>query len=294
EKAPHVRVGIVQGNISQDEKWTPDKKKATLDIYQELTDSIIAKERPVLLIWPETAIPFFPNNDPLFTRITEMVKNRNVWLFTGAPYFSIMNGEQNTDRHTLSYYNSALLINPAGKVSGRYDKQHLVPFGEYVPLQQFLSFLEPLVESVGNFSSGRSGEPLSVGPVKLGTLICYESIFPELARKTVASGANLLVNLTNDAWYGRSSAPYQSFAMSVLRSVETRRSLARAANTGISGFITPLGKVVEQSELFEPAAFSAEIPLYDKQTVYIVFGRFFGPLCLVFVPFLFILRRKKS
>jgi apolipoprotein N-acyltransferase len=190
---------------------------------------------------------------------------------------------QRTGFH-CAYFNSALLIGPDGEPRGRYDKQHLVPFGEYVPLRRFLPFMEPLVESVGNFSAGVTAEPLAADSMKLGTLICYESIFPGLAGKTAAAGANLLVNLTNDAWYGRSSAPHQSFAMSVFRAVETRRSLVRAANTGISGFVSPLGRVVHRSHLFEPAAFSAAIPLYEGQTVHTLFGRFFGSLCLALVP----------
>ena len=116
-----------------------------------------------------------------------------------------------------------------------------MPFGEYVPLRRFLPFLAPLVESIGDFSVGAEKGPLVLGAMKLGMLICYESIFPDIARESVARGANLLVNITNDAWYGRSSAPYQSMAMAVFRAVENKRTLIRAANTGISGFVDPCG-----------------------------------------------------
>lgn len=293
-KADGVRVGVVQGNIAQDEKWTPDRKTVTLDIYRRLSDTILAEKRPELLVWPETAIPFYPTVDPLFDSVAEMAASRRVWLLTGAPYFAFVSGQHLPGSDAVAYYNSALLIGPDGEPQGRYDKQHLVPFGEYVPLRRFLPFIEPLVESVGSFSSGASAEPLAGDSLQLGTLICYESIFPDLAGKTVAAGANLLVNLTNDAWYGRSSAPYQSFAMAVFRAVETRRSLVRAANTGISGFVSPLGSVVQQSVLFEPAAFAAEIPLYEGQTVHTLFGRFFGPLCLALVPVLFALSRPRG
>jgi apolipoprotein N-acyltransferase len=281
-----VRVGIVQGNIAQDEKWTPGRKTATLDIYRRLSDAVLAEGRQDLLVWPETAIPFYPSIDPLFDSVAEMAADRRVWLLAGAPYFTFANGQD-----SIAYFNSALLIGPDGEPRGRYDKQRLVPFGEYVPLRRFLPFMEPLVESVGNFSAGVTAEPLAADSMKLGTLICYESIFPGLAGKTAAAGANLLVNLTNDAWYGRSSAPHQSFAMSVFRAVETRRSLVRAANTGISGFVSPLGRVENRSHLFEPAAFSAAIPLYEGQTVHTLFGRFFGSFCLALVPALFVFFR---
>jgi len=280
QSAVHVGVAVVQGNIPQDEKWTPASKQATLDRYGMLTDSVFG-QKPDLVVWPETALPFFPTNDPLFTFVLDMASARKVWLLTGAPYFSLSGDQQNPADYGITYSNSALLISPAGEVRARYDKQHLVPFGEYVPLQKFLTFLAPLVESVGNFAAGKSGEPLSVGSMKLGMLICYESIFPGLARKTVAAGANLLVNITNDAWYGLSSAPHQSFAMSVLRAVENRRALVRAANTGISGYVNPLGTVIKKSPLFEPLALSAQVPLMESQTVFRRYGYFFGPVCVI-------------
>ncbi|MFA5717046.1 MAG: apolipoprotein N-acyltransferase [Desulfobulbaceae bacterium] len=278
-----VRVGVVQGNIAQDQKWTPDRKSTTLDIYGRLSETLIAGNKPDLLVWPETAIPFYPAVDPLFAEVAELAARHRIWLLSGVPHYTFEEARHPSGPGAAAYYNSALLIGPDGEPRGRYDKQHLVPFGEYVPLRRLLPFLEPLVESVGNFSPGVSGEPLEVNGLRLGTLICYESIFPGLSGRTVAAGANLLVNLTNDAWYGRSSAPHQSFAMAVFRAVETRRSLVRAANTGISGFVTPLGRVVSQTDLFEPAALAAEVPLYEGWTVYALFGRFFGQVCLVLV-----------
>jgi len=231
-------------------------------------------------VWPETALPFFPENDPLFSAVRHWVDKNDIWLLTGAPYFELNPDLRHAYKHAVKYYNSALLVDPSGKVSGRYEKVHLVPFGEYVPLRKLLSFLEPLVESVGNFAVGRSGKPLAMHGAKIGLLICYESIFPDLARKRVLAGADILVNITNDAWYGRSSAPYQSFSMAALRAVETRRSLIRAANTGISGFVDPVGRVVEASPIFETLSLSSQVPILTGKTIFALFGYLFAPVCL--------------
>ena len=290
--APKARVAVVQGNISQDLKWTPAQKAATVAVYCQLSAQAIAAGQPSLLVWPETALPFYPGNDPLFPQVTEFAREHGVWLLTGAPNFSLASGPQGGAPQVVDYANSALLISPEGLATARYDKQHLVPFGEYVPLKELLFFLRPLVESVGNFKPGKQGQPLVAGSMRPGLLICYESIFPELARETVAAGANLLVNLTNDAWYGRSSAPHHSFAMAVLRSVETRRTLVRSANTGISGFITPLGQVVSQGPLFEPLTLTAEVPLLTGETLFVRFGHFFAPACLLLASLLLAVPRR--
>lgn len=294
ETSPRFKVAVVQGNIAQDEKWTPAMKKSTLEVYRRLSEEAVDSSNSTLVVWPETALPFFPVNDPLFSTVTDWAARQKVWLLTGAPYFVITSDRERSFENAVVYYNSALLINPGGEVAGRYDKQHLVPFGEYVPLRKFLFFLEPLVESVGNFSFGSSGAPLTAGVVKLGVLICYESIFPDLAREEAAAGANVLVNITNDAWYGRSSAPYQSFAMAVLRAVETRRSLVRAANTGISGFVDPAGQVMDKSPIFATLALSAAVPVLEGETIFTRFGYLFAPACLLFFAFLFAVRRRKK
>ncbi|MCL7486979.1 MAG: apolipoprotein N-acyltransferase [Desulfobulbaceae bacterium] len=294
DAAPVLQVAVVQGNISQDEKWTPAVKKSTLDVYRNLSEETVRDNGSTLVVWPETALPFFPVNDPLFSMVTDWAADHDFWLLTGAPYFVISGDLGHSFKNAVNYFNSALLIDPDGEVTGRYDKQHLVPFGEYVPLRRFLPFLEPLVESVGNFSFGSSAAPLSMGAARLGILICYESIFPALAREEAAAGANVLVNVTNDAWYGRSSAPYQSFAMAVLRAVETRRSLVRAANTGISGFVHPSGRIVKKSPIFEPLALSSAVPVLEERTIFMRFGYLFAPACLFLFPLLLFLRRRQQ
>jgi len=286
-----AEVSVIQGNISQDEKWSLEKKEETVAVYERLSRQALAQHTTELLVWPETALPFYPQQDPLAARIIELVRRENTYLLTGAPTFSVAGVGT---RRQVSYYNSALLYGPDGVIIGSYAKQHLVPFGEYVPLRKYLPFLAPLVENVGDFTKGSSSAPLYVGDhLKSGVLICFESIFPEIARKEVAAGANLLVNLTNDAWYGRTSAPYQSMAMAVFRAVETKRSLVRAANTGISGFVDPAGNVIEQTDIFTPDAKTARIPVLEEQTAFVRYGYIFGPACLALIPILLLLRKKQ-
>ena len=156
-----------------------------------------------------------------------------------------------------------------------------MPFGEYVPFKKWLPFLGKLVEQVGDFTAGEKGSNLDWGEHRIGMLICYELIFPYLSRENTRNGANLLVNITNDAWYGRTSAPYQHFSMAVFRAVENRRALARSANTGISGFVDPTGKIIAASPIFEEATLTAQIPLMNVSTLYTRFGDWFSLMCVV-------------
>jgi apolipoprotein N-acyltransferase len=277
--AEQAVVTVVQGNIDQSEKWSPARKEETVRKYFALSGQSFRSGQPMdLLVWPETALPFYPLRDPLMQQVRGFVRdNRRAHLLTGAPYFNVFPEK----KRPVEFFNSALMLDSAGRLTDRYNKQHLVPFGEYVPLRDYLWFVKPLVELVGDFSPGTSSAPLEAEQIKAGVLICFESIFPEIARKTTAQGANLLVNLTNDAWYGRSSAPHQSWAMTVMRAVENRRSMARAANTGISGFVAPTGAVIAKSALFTDAALTESVPLLTEQTFFVKGGHWFGHVCLV-------------
>ena len=290
-KAQQAQVAVVQGNINQAVKWSAAIKEATVAQYLKLSQTVLQDSKTPLVVWPETALPFYPQRDPLVDRIVDFTTTTNTWLLTGAPLYAITPKADGSD--LIRYYNGALLIGPSGKIGGQHAKHHLVPFGEYVPLRKYLPFLEPLVVSIGDFTPGTSMEPLVLGPMKLGMLICYESIFPEISRDTVVRGANLLVNLTNDAWYGKSSAPYQSMSMAVLRAVENRRSLIRAANTGISGFVDPLGRVTAQTAIFTEAALTAQVPMLDQVTVFGRYGYQFGAACLLLIPLLLFFRGRR-
>ena len=275
--AASMRIGVVQGNILQDEKWVPEDREKTVMGYIGQTESLFSGEKPALVAWPETALPFYPEHNPLMAPVRYMVAGKDFGLLTGAPWYEVVDRQQEKYR----YYNSALLLNPDGTFGGRYSKTHLVPFGEYVPMKKYLWFIAPIVQTVGDFTPGTVENPIVYNKARIGVVLCYESIFPDIAEKWAAAGANVLFNLTNDAWYGKSSAPQQSFAMTVFRAVETRRSVVRAANTGISGFIDPLGRVRKRSEIFVPWQAADDVVLNDAIPFVVGPGRLFGPLCLL-------------
>ncbi len=278
--APVKRVKVVQGNISQSVKWDPDFQIETIDTYLRLSRSEKGAD-PDLLVWPETAMPFyFGHNVPLTSRVEKGIVAIGTPVISGSPAF-----DRGKDR--IEYYNRAYLIDGQGPVLGKYDKSHLVPFGEYVPFKKWLPFLGKIVEHVGDFDRGRIGDTVSWEGHKLGVLICYELIFPYISRAMVRNGANVLINMTNDAWYGRSSAPYQHFSIAVFRAIENRRAMIRSANTGISGFIDPAGRILETTALFEEAAAVRDIPLLSGLTLYTRFGDVFAGACLAATVILF-------
>jgi len=274
-RAGTIRVAVVQGNIEQDTKWLPAFQEQTVERYLALSRKAVESSHPHLVIWPETALPFYPLSHPLTARISDFAETGNVWLLTGAPH-----RESDPQSGAVSYFNSALLFAPSGGMPAVYNKRHLVPFGEYVPLRKILPFFAPVVETLGDFSPGHDPSPLTCGNVPIGVLICFEAVFPELARQNTRHGALLLANITNDAWFGRSGAPRQHFAMSVFRAVENRRPLARAANTGISGFIGPDGKISRTTGLFTQAVTVQDLPILRVKTLYQRGGHLFAPACL--------------
>lgn len=256
-------VGVVQGNIDQSRKWNPAYQVGTVERYAILSKGLLA-EYPTLdlLVWPETAMPFFMQ-DP--SGLTDMVRalalDNGVPIITGSPAY----GSGPADGNTL--FNRAYLVSANGGLNAHYDKAHLVPFGEYAPLSDILP-IDKLVEGVGDFAPGRNPRPLRTGRLASGMLICYEIIFPELAWERVAHGANLLVNISNDAWFGRTSAPVQHLHQASLRAVEFGRWVVRSTNTGISGFIDPAGRVHTPTPLYRATAKGARVGLADGQTVY--------------------------
>jgi apolipoprotein N-acyltransferase len=275
-KSEVINFGVVQGNIDQSMKWEPAEQQRTVDTYLTKSISLLdLPDPPQLVVWPETALPFYPSRNPLFEEVLRLARERKIALLTGSPWFEI----EDVEKRIVNFYNGALLIPSESKKIDSYYKSHLVPFGEYVPLRNLLFFLAPLVETVGDFTPGKVEKPLSHGGADCGVLICFESIFPDITRKWVHAGANVLVNLTNDAWYGRSSAPAHSMAMSVVRAVESRRSLVRAANTGVSGFVDPLGRVSASSQIFVKWAQNMNVTLMDKISFHSRFGYLFGPFC---------------
>src|SRR5262249_19211030 len=177
----------------------------------------------------------------------------------------------------VGFYNRAYLVSAAGKVDGHYDKIELVPFGEYVPARAVLGFfVNRVVQGFGDLLPGNEQTIFSVKGAKLGILICYESIFPDFTRRAAKIGANVLVNITNDAWYGESSAPFQVLAMAALRSVETKLPMIRVANTGISALIEPSGRIANRTPLFKRGTEMADVSWRPVRTVYTVVGDLFA------------------
>jgi apolipoprotein N-acyltransferase len=284
-------VAVIQGNIDQGQKWLPQLQRRTLNKYLKMSLQVLKSDAPQLIVWPETALPFYLGESSLLKKIVALTSTHgNLTILTGAPH-----RERAPDSSTTRYFNSAFFIDSKGIRAERYDKQHLVPFGEYVPLKKWLPFLAPLVETVADFTAGRTQKPVTCQNVRVGLLICFESIFPRLAREQTKAGAELLVNLTNDAWYGRSGAPWQHLSMAVFRAVENRRSLTRAANTGVSGFIDPLGRMHGLSPIFEDYTASDELPITEIKSVFTFYGgHLAGMICLAITVFMTIVTLRKN
>jgi apolipoprotein N-acyltransferase len=286
---PSLKVGLVQGNMDQSIKWDESFQKETLRIYERLSLEV-AEGKPDLIIWPETATPFFFQEAKKYQpMVLDIPKRTNAFLLFGTPFYK-------TEKGKVNYYNSAYLVSPSMELLGRYDKIHLVPFGEYIPLQKFLFFIESSIgEGIGNFKPGKEILNLSLPQGKFGVLICFEIIFPDLCRRFVKRGANFLVTITNDAWFGRTSAPYQHLAIATFRAVENRVYIARAANTGISAFIDPKGRIVEQGGIFTEEAINGTIRLMKYKTFYTLYGDVFAWICsglsLLLLGYAFIQKR---
>jgi len=253
---PAIRVAVIQGSAhgplqadQVNEPLTSEEQRRTLDIYTVLTEQAAA-ERPVLAVWPESVLPGAPPDEPWISeRAAEAARSSGAWLLAGGPY--------RDDRGRLR--NSAYLFSPSGHLRRRYDKVHLVPFGEYVPGRNWLPLLSRYNVRDEDFAAGLQHQVVHAGTIALGPMICFESIFPRISWKLAREGAQVLVVITNDAWFGRTAAAAQHRQMAVLRAVETNRWVVRGASTGISSIIAPDGRVVAESGLFDRDWISAEI-----------------------------------
>ncbi len=239
ETSGTVRTAVLQGNIAQEIKWSPEAKAKILQIYLKMTE-LAAGTQPDLIVWPEASFPGYLNVDPDVVQVIETVRRIKVPALIGSPHLETQ----------AIAYNSAYLFDSEGNLSARYDKQHLVPFGEYVPFSSIFKWLQPIAYALGvsDFSAGKT--PLVFRLPRVGfpfsTLICFEDVFPDLARQFVKDGARFLVVITNDAWFGESQAPYQHLQCSILRAVENGVPVVRAANTGISGMIDAKGREINR------------------------------------------------
>ena len=270
-----VTISLIQGNIEQDKKWEPVFQREVIDIYEHLSRGALASH-PALLVWPETAMPYYFGYDARFSdQLVQFQKETGAYLLFG----SVLVKGQIKDRIELT--NSAVLLDQEGKKSFVYDKIHLVPFGEYVPLRSLLFFVDKLVAGIGDYVPGRNYTRAETSFGSFGTIICYEVIFPGLVRKFFTRGGDFMVNITNDAWFGMTAGPQQHFSMAVFRAIENRKPLVRAANTGISGFIDSNGRIMNVSAMFTRQVLTETIMTDRTLTFYTRYGDLFSYLCIV-------------
>jgi len=258
-----VTVAIVQPSIEQPLKFDPEHAAVTLGIYVSLTRQA-AMGRPDLIVWPETATPTPLRRDPKLIQVL-----RGLARSTGG---RLLVGSLDVDESfPEAIRNSAFVVGEQGVV-GRYDKIHLVPFGEFVPLSGVIGFVRGWAEFISELEPGSRAVVFPGPPAPFGVVICYEGIFPGLVREFVKDGARLMVNMTNDGWFGRTSGPWQHLGMYAFRAVEHRIAVVRAANTGVSAFIAPSGQVLRRLDIGSRAVISDLVPLRSTETLYTRLG----------------------
>jgi len=266
---PSLRVGVIQGNIPQQLKWVESARDQIIEKYIKLSE-ILNYERPDMMVWPEASYPDFLDARFMNSKVPELVDKMDIPLLVGAPRLF---------DHKL--YNSSFLLEPGREINFIYDKKQLVPFGEYIPFENFFFFLEKIADSmgVGDFSPGENWT-LFKGPFEssFATLICFENIFPSMTRRFANLGAQFFIVITNDAWFHRSSAPWQHFSTNVLRAIETRKPFIQVANTGVTGFIDAKGQVQgilkdkRGESLFVSGGLAQKIYPNTQVTLYMKYG----------------------
>ena len=266
-----IKVGLIQPSIEQTIKWDPAEHARILDTYEALTREA-ARSKPAVILWPETATTIFlRGDDGLLARLIRLSGEVGTPLLIGSI--------DRQDGPNGKFLNSAFLLTGQG-IRGKYDKIHLVPFGEYVPLGWLIGFVRSWAEFISDFGVGETETVFRLPEASFGTVICYEVIFPELFRGFVARGADFMVNITNDAWFGRTSGPWQHLGMLPLRAVEHRVAIARAANTGISAFVEPSGRVARWLPLFERGVLDGRVRPRGRTTLYTRWGDWLAYGCI--------------
>jgi apolipoprotein N-acyltransferase len=277
--ADKVSVTVVQGNIPQGIKWNPAFLKANIEKHVALTREASAQHRAQLIVWPESTFPVFLRHDLFFS---QMIQRLSVLtrshLLVGSSQRPKMGAKDFGDKN---WYNSVYLFSPGGLVIDRYDKIRLLPFGEYLPAKDLIPWPSRFAASAGQFISGKRYTTFPLDGSRFGVLICWESLFPDLAREFVKHGASFLVNMSNEAWFGETAAPYQFLSMNVFRAVENRVCLIRSVNTGISCFIDASGEIIGtvkkgEKEIFVEGYLTREIPLSIGKTFYTLYGDLFA------------------
>ena len=279
-ESPVLDVALVQGNIDQAQKWDRTNFQRTVRTYETLTEKA-AQNHIDLVVWPETAVPGYYVPELQDSTVVRAIADRTdtAILFGSLAYDCEQTGYQT--------FNSAFAVFPHEETLFRYDKSHLVPFGEYVPLKPLLPFVDKLVEGIGEFSPGKKYPVFPISGARCGVLICYEIIFPQYACAYAKQGATVLVNITNDAWFGRTGATYQHLSTAVFRAVETRLPVIRAANTGVSAIIDQTGKINKQTPVFIETLLTGTIPIFRERTFFVCYRERFMLLYGVVLLFIF-------
>jgi apolipoprotein N-acyltransferase len=270
---------LVQQNIPVSANWTSVYFQQTLVDLTDLTVASVAQQPPRtvdLVVWPESPAPFFTNDSRFRDTLSKMARNTKSWTIVG----SIGNDAPHPTEDT-PLRNSAALVSPTGDWTARYDKIHLVPFGEYLPYPSLFSFAGGLTQEVGRFQSGTSRRSLEAGGTRLGVFICYESIFPDEVRQFANSGAQVFVNMSNDAWYGDSGAYAQHLNQTRMRAIENNRWLLSATDTGVTASIDPWGRVVARLPRKDRIALLAPYALTSDTTFYTRHGDWFAYGCAI-------------
>lgn len=267
-------------------KWVPWVNPAPLDKMVEKCVRASRKpnamaDNPPLLIWPESSAPFYFTRDPVFRGAMEiMAKEADAYVITGTVTFA--------GKGTAKPQNAAVVLNPNGRELLEYDKIHLVPFGEYVPWWAFPGKVGKITAQVGNFIPGKSVRVAKTSEGTIGVFICYEAIFPQLVRKFAAAGAGVLVNISDDGWYGNSSAPFQHFEMARFRAIENGRFLLRDTNNGITAIVDPYGRVVKAIPRNKVGILTGNFRYLTKKTFYTKYGDVFAWLCVAVTAGMFL------
>jgi len=272
---------LVQPNIPITTAWTEDYFQNTLNDLSRVSEQNMASaaaQRPSLIVWPESPAPFFTNDPRYQVPVSQLARTTDSWVVAGA--IGITPAMHNRSGGSLDF-NSAALVNPQGDWTARYDKVHLVPFGEYLPFPQLFAFAGGLTKEVGEFQRGTSRAPLAAGDERLGTFICYESIFPNEVRKFAEQGADVLVNISNDGWYGDSGAWSQHLQQTRMRAIENNRWLLSATNTGLTAVIDPWGRIAAELPRKERTALIANYSLVSGTTFYTRHGDWFATVCAI-------------
>lgn len=279
-----ISITVIQGNLPHDLRWGPAFQKENLEKHLQLTKEAVNAGRASIIVWPEVAAQGSLTHDLyLWQSISNLAKETDAYLLIGSadrPKF----GQREFKKKRR--YNSAFLISPRGSLDGQYNKIRLTPFGEYLPYENFLPWPSRFVSNSANFISGKEYTIFNLNDIKFGITICWENIFPDHFRKFVKQGANFMINITNEAWFGETAAPYQFLMINVFRAVENRVSIVRSAYTGISSFIDPHGRIIgrikdNNKDTFVEGYLTKEIPLSKGKAFYTIYGDIFAYINLI-------------